>query len=61
MITYASFCSIFLFIQNPEQDLPLASANTEMAQQVHLFPTIQSGIWLQITFRTYRRKVAACR
>jgi hypothetical protein len=37
MITYASFCSIFLFKQNPEQDLPLTSTRTEMT---HTSPSI---------------------
>jgi hypothetical protein len=37
MITYASFCSFYLFKQNLKQDLPVTSARTEMAPQARLY------------------------
>src|SRR5271156_7047380 len=57
MITYASFCSIFLFKQNSEQDLPLTSLRTTASQAVSI-PTIQRGIWLQTTFRRVRPRIS---
>jgi hypothetical protein len=37
MITYASFCSIYLFKQNLKQDLPLTGPRIETAPQARLY------------------------